>query len=181
MSLERVEGTKMDRAKGWKKYVEQSEKLVIETFDESVIDKNFVKNLRNRHNFTQNVFAKIVGVSKKTIEKWEQGSNPVNDSSKRLLYLFDKRPSVINDIYSEKILIGSKFIKASNIYDLQDNEINYFENVLDISLGAKHSKCNKESNETFDTSNYKMYATVNTYADKGIGELWTKTDHRLAS
>ena len=66
------------------------------TFEIDNIDKivngDFVKKLRNDLHLTQLMFATILGVKKKTIEKWEQGKNPVKGPNSRLIFLLYKYP-----------------------------------------------------------------------------------------
>jgi len=82
---------------------------------DEMVDSTFVKNLRSDLNMTQNVFADLLGVTKKTIEKWEQGKNPVKGPSAILLYLIEKDKKILDHFYS--------FVKINPI----TNEI---ENVL---------------------------------------------------
>lgn len=64
-----------------------------------VVDKDFIKTLRLKLDFTQVVFASILDVSVKTIEKWEQGSVEPRGIVKNFLYILDLHPKLINDIY----------------------------------------------------------------------------------
>ena len=74
---------------------------------EKEVNGEFVKNLRNKLNMTQNVFASVLGVTKKTIEKWEQGVNPVKGCSARLLYLISKDVSIVKEFYSFEYIQGT--------------------------------------------------------------------------
>jgi len=67
-----------------------------------LVDKDFIKALRNKLDFTQVVFASVLGVSIKTVEKWEQGSVEPRDMVKKFLYVLDLYPSLIKDLYSFK-------------------------------------------------------------------------------
>lgn len=67
---------------------------------EEIVDSKMVKKLRNEvFHMSQSSFAVALGVSEKTIEKWERGGkgNRINSSSKKLLYLLDRedRKSVV--------------------------------------------------------------------------------------
>jgi putative transcriptional regulator len=66
---------------------------------DKLVDNRFVKNLRKKLNMTQLVFASVIGVTKKTVEKWEQGKNPVKGAAARFLYLLDLKPELINEFY----------------------------------------------------------------------------------
>ena len=48
-----------------------------------------IKSIRNRHGFSQSVFANYMGVSKKTVEAWECGRNTPTGSACRLLCILD--------------------------------------------------------------------------------------------
>jgi len=65
--------------------------------DESkqIVTSAFVKKLRIDLKMSQSVFASVLGVTKKTIEKWEQGKNPVSGPAAKLLFLVQKRPEII--------------------------------------------------------------------------------------
>lgn len=51
-----------------------------------------IKDIRSNLNMTQSVFALVMGVSKKTVEAWEQGVNSPSGSSCRLLYFYKLHP-----------------------------------------------------------------------------------------
>ena len=55
-----------------------------------IVNKEMVKNLRSRLNVSQAVFATIMNVSKKTIEAWEEGLNPIKGGAAVAIYLLDK-------------------------------------------------------------------------------------------
>lgn len=57
------------------------------TFADVNVDRDFVKAFRKEHGLTQIALANMLGVTKKTIEKWEQGKNNVGGSSAVLLKL----------------------------------------------------------------------------------------------
>lgn len=67
---------------------------------DTIVDKEFVKSLRNKLNMTQLVFASVLGVTKKTVEKWEQGKTPIKCASARFLYLLDIRPEIVEEFYT---------------------------------------------------------------------------------
>lgn len=48
-----------------------------------------VKKIRLQHQMTQNLLAKFIGVSKKTVEAWEAGRNQPNGPSSRLLEMLE--------------------------------------------------------------------------------------------
>ena len=62
------------------------------------IDKDFVKELRLSLNMSQSLFASYLGVTKKAIEKWEQGVNKIRGTAKVLLYLINDDPNILSKI-----------------------------------------------------------------------------------
>lgn len=66
------------------------------------ITPQFVKKLRNELKLSQKMFATILGVSEKTIEKWEQGVVEVKRTASRLLYILDKHPDLLDTFYTVK-------------------------------------------------------------------------------
>lgn len=51
-----------------------------------------IKAIRNNTSLTQNMFAKYMGVSVKTVEAWESGRNHPDGAACRLLYLTKRDP-----------------------------------------------------------------------------------------
>lgn len=66
------------------------------TMDE--ISSNYVKEFRRKHGLTQIALANIMGVTKKTIEKWEQGKNKVRGSSAVLFTLLSHNEHLLQQI-----------------------------------------------------------------------------------
>lgn len=57
--------------------------------------KTQIKEIRNKLKLTQAVFAKVLGVSIKTVEAWESGRNIPNGSAQRILDLLKKDNSFL--------------------------------------------------------------------------------------
>ena len=70
------------------------------------VDRVFVKRFRESNHLTQIALANILGVTKKAIEKWEQGTNKINGSSAVLLKLLNDNPSLLKQLYSVKTVEG---------------------------------------------------------------------------
>lgn len=77
-----------------------SSKRLEVTFAEIKVDKFFVKQFRQDNNLTQLALSNILGVTKKTVEKWEQGVNNVNGSSAVLLKLLNDNPELLVQLYT---------------------------------------------------------------------------------
>ncbi len=63
-----------------------------------------MKNLRAELNVSQAVFARVLGVSKKTVEAWEAGRNVPSGSARRLLEVIQKDKGILR---RDKILVLS--------------------------------------------------------------------------
>lgn len=66
-----------------------------------VLHAEDVRAVRQGLGFTQAVFAALLGVSKKTVEAWEEGVNRPAGSSSRLLALFGANPALARSLVSE--------------------------------------------------------------------------------
>lgn len=64
-----------------------------------IIDNKFIKNFRKEHDLTQLALANILCVSKKTIEKWEQGVNSVKGCAAVLLSLLAEDEQLLDKLY----------------------------------------------------------------------------------
>lgn len=71
------------------------------------VTNDFIKRFRSDHGLTQVVLSNILGVTKKTVEKWEQGKNPICGSSALLLTLLDEDPALFSKVYSKRIIVGN--------------------------------------------------------------------------
>lgn len=78
------------------------------TFADVNVDRDFVKVFRKEHGLTQIALANMLGVTKKTIEKWEQGKNNVGGSSAVLLKLLNDNPNLIEQLYRVKVDVQGK-------------------------------------------------------------------------
>jgi len=59
------------------------------------IDAQTLAALRDRAAMSQAVFAKMLNVSTKTLQSWEQGVRQPSDASRRLIQVFSSNPEVI--------------------------------------------------------------------------------------
>ena len=60
--------------------------------DPPEIDAATLAALRNRVGMSQRVFAKLLSVSCKTLQSWEQGARKPSDASLRLIQIFSEHP-----------------------------------------------------------------------------------------
>ena len=66
------------------------------------IDGEYVKALRNKLGLSQSMFALLMRVSNKTVEKWEQGKNPVTNGNAVAMVLFNNDPSLVENFIEFK-------------------------------------------------------------------------------
>jgi putative transcriptional regulator len=59
------------------------------------IDARTLSALRDRAAMSQTVFAKMLNVSTKTLQSWEQGTRQPSDASRRLIQVFSSHPEVL--------------------------------------------------------------------------------------
>lgn len=59
------------------------------------IDATTLAELRTRAAMSQAVFARMLNVSPRTLQSWEQGVREPSDASRRLLQIFSEHPEVV--------------------------------------------------------------------------------------
>ena len=57
-----------------------------------------VRRIRGRVHMSQEVFARCLHTSRRTVEKWEQGSSAPTGTAAALLALLDKHPEMITEL-----------------------------------------------------------------------------------
>ena len=108
-------------------------KRVSVTYNIEEINNEFVKQFRKENALTQVALANLMGVTKKTVEKWEQGKNKISGSSAVLFSLLSENPDLVKKIRKVEIFYGinsddfetisedrfclSSKMKKSQIYD----------------------------------------------------------------
>jgi putative transcriptional regulator len=56
-----------------------------------------IKEIRNKYNMSQEKFAGMLGVSKRTLEGWEQGRRKPKGPARRLLQVAARHPEAVLD------------------------------------------------------------------------------------
>lgn len=64
------------------------------------IDVSDVTEARQKVGLSQAQFAELLGVSKRTLQDWEQGRREPSGAAKSLLTIAKKRPDVLREIFS---------------------------------------------------------------------------------
>jgi putative transcriptional regulator len=54
-----------------------------------------ISRLRDRLSYSQSMFARVLNVSMKTVQAWEQGAREPSDAALKLLTIADKHPEVL--------------------------------------------------------------------------------------
>lgn len=57
-----------------------------------------IVRVRKRLNYSQSVFARVLNVSTKTVQAWEQGVREPSDAALKLLAIAAKRPEVLLEV-----------------------------------------------------------------------------------
>ena len=76
-----------------KKPILKRNKVIVEPV--KVFNANEVKKIRNSTGMSQKIFASYLGVSDKTVEAWEAGTNHPSGAASRLLSMIEKDKDLI--------------------------------------------------------------------------------------
>lgn len=121
-----------------------SKKIVVKRLNVNV-DSIYVKEFREYYNLTQIALANILGVTKKTIEKWEQGKNKIKGSSAVLLTLMREDKSILDKIYHVEVV--NAFTNNEEFVDKSSDDFKFEYSDLSASIFL------------FDTQNTIVYCS----------------------
>ena len=131
----------------------KSTKITITRVNE-IVDGSYVKELRKRLNVSQVVFATIMNVSKKTVEAWEEGRNPIKGGAAVAIYLLNKHIGLSRDLIEMELPENEKadaFPFATsvkyfncNFYDEDQKYIEELRPVKYVIQNRKNTKNNKQ-------------------------------------
>ena len=62
------------------------------------VNVSFIVAARNNLGLSQSLFAELLGVSKRTLQEWEQGRRTPTGAAKTLLRVVERHPEVFRDI-----------------------------------------------------------------------------------
>lgn len=74
----------------------------VEVYEPARVDGAFIARFRNKHNLSQRALAIIMGVSYKTILRWERRKKPVKGSAAVLLSLLNDNDELVEKVYRVK-------------------------------------------------------------------------------
>lgn len=93
---------------------------------ENSVDGKYIKEFRRKYNLTQVDLANIFGLSKKAIEKWEQGKNGIKGGNAILIRLMMEDESILKKVYYVK-LIEPNHLEKKKYIEVETEEV---ENVV---------------------------------------------------
>ncbi|MBQ6783085.1 MAG: helix-turn-helix domain-containing protein [Acholeplasmatales bacterium] len=122
--------------------------------DYSYIDGSYLRKLRMSFGMSQALFADYLGVTKKAIEKWEQGVNKINAPVLRLLFLFENNPELLS--LMKEIKISNKNFILNRIKTFEADEIINSEkddSEIEVNFSSKKSWKKVNGGKTYVPSN----------------------------
>ena len=122
--------------------------------DYSYIDGSYLRKLRMSFGMSQTLFADYLGVTKKAIEKWEQGVNKINAPVLRLLFLFENNPELLS--LMKEIKISNKNFILNRIKTFEADEIINSEkddSEIEVNFSSKKSWKKVNGGKTYVPSN----------------------------
>lgn len=126
----------------------ESERVVV-TYANTDIDSTFVKNFRQKYNLTQVALANILGVTKKAVEKWEQGTNKINKSTVVLLSLLYEDEQLLKKLYNVQVKSAGDKSDICYSYDIAGEETQIEQHELINSSCAISPNKGKHNNQEF--------------------------------
>lgn len=93
--IEEAFGEALDHARGRRADL-RTARLTLPPAPRRMSNREIVR-LRERLNYSQSVFARVLNVSTKTIQAWEQGTREPSDAALKLLAIAEKHPEVLLD------------------------------------------------------------------------------------
>ena len=122
--------------------------------DYSYIDGSYLRKLRMSFGMSQALFADYLGVTKKAIEKWEQGVNKINAPVLRLLFLFENNPELLS--LMKEIKISNKNFILNRIKTFEADEIintKKDDSEIEVNFSSKKSWKKVNGGKTYVPSN----------------------------
>lgn len=74
----------------------------VEVYEPARVDGAFIARFRKKHNLSQQALANIMGVSYKTVLRWERRKKPIKGSVAVLLSLLNDNDELMEKVYCVK-------------------------------------------------------------------------------
>lgn len=136
--------------------------IVISEPDFSYIDGAYLRRFRMELKMSQSLLASYLGVSKKAIEKWEQGKNKLNPVVVRMIYLLEKEPKIFS--LMKEIKISEKVIDFKPVELFNPGIITNNENIKNNAVSCEETV---SFNYQWDCKNEKSLGGKN-YASASV-------------
>lgn len=65
----------------------------------ALVDGAFILRVRKKLGLSQKIFARILGIDEANLSRWENDRQQIGTANSKLLYLLDKNPNLIFDLY----------------------------------------------------------------------------------
>lgn len=105
--------------------------------DYSYIDGAYLRDFRMSMKMSQSLLADYLGVSKKAIEKWEQGKNKINAPIARLIFLIENDPKILSLLKEVKVSDTIIEFKKVETFAVETIENNIHFNECDLEVFGK--------------------------------------------
>ena len=101
------------------------------------VEGQYIKEFRQKHKLTQVALANIMGVTKKAIEKWEQGVNRVKGSTAILIQVLNEHPDLLDELRQVSVINeNGERTELININDKQYSSLPRFKYIKAGTLVA---------------------------------------------
>ena len=75
--------------------------ITIEVPDtKALVDGAFILRVRKKLGLSQKIFARILGIDETNLSRWENDRQQMGTANSKLLYLLDKNPDLIFEMYN---------------------------------------------------------------------------------
>ena len=66
----------------------------------ALVDGAFILRVRKKLGLSQKIFARIIGIDEANLSRWENDRQQMGTANSKLLYLLDKNPDLIFEMYN---------------------------------------------------------------------------------
>jgi len=120
--------------------------------DFSYIDGKYLREFRMKIKFSQTLLADYLGVSKKAIEKWEQGKNKINPVVLRMIYLMEHDSKIFSLL--KEIRVNDTVVDLNPVKVFEIDKISNDNSIEDVKIECLTEPISKNND-------WKVNASVN--------------------